>query len=424
MQTIESKTAKANGAHIEPLSPALHALVTRMYADDGPLGRRIYDDILETVSDYRLSTDAGLPDDLRTVLGWHIRLWRDALLEARVPSHEVLEQTASFTRRRVHQGVTLDSLLRAFRIGSGVLWDAMIEAVKGDAVLEKEVLLNVSPYLLHHFDIVSHHVAQAYMDEQFQQASWRDRVRGELWSVISARREDVDAFARYCNLLNIDAAVQHVAIAFAVHDVAGGTRLDSHALVRIAREMGMTSENCMYMRYRDHLVMWVPTGRGEPLVDGDRRIGKCAQQVIDRVGNIEGAGIGLPGIGAKGWWTSLGQAFKAIGHGLDGGMQTTRYSSILLDEAIANSDSTRHFLDAILERLAVEPHLLETLRAYLHHQQHRKSVANVLGVHPNTIDHRLQRIETLLGGSFGDVTWLAMLSAALHLQRRETSPTP
>lgn len=409
------------GAHIQPLSPALRALVTRLYADDGPLGQRIYDDIRKTVSDYRLSTDAGLPDDLRMVLGWHIRLWRDALLEARMPSHEVLEQTASFTRRRVHQGVSLDSLLRAFRIGSGVLWDSMIEAVKVDAVLEKEVLLNVSPYLLHHFDIVSHHVAQAYMDEQFQQASWRDRVRGELWNVVSARREDAEAFARYCRLLEIDAAASHVAVAFAVRDAAVGARLDSHAFLRIAREMGVDGERCMCMRHRDHLLMWVQSGRGEPLVDGDRRIGIAAQQVVDRMGNIERAGVGLPGVGAGGWWTSQEQAFRAIEHGRDRGSCTVRYSRILLDEAIAHSESTRQFLGAILERMAVEPHLLETLQAYFQHKQHRKTVASALGVHPNTVDHRLQRIETLLSGSLGDVTWLATLSAALRLQRGDAA---
>ena len=169
------------------------------------------------------------------------------------------------------------------------------------------------------------------------------------------------------------------------------------------------------------LVMWVPAGRGEPLVDGDRRIGKCAQQVIDRIGKIERAGVGLPGAGAVAWWTSLEQAFRAIEHGQGSGACVSRYSHILLDEAIAHSDSTRQFLGAILDRLSVEPHLLETLQAYFQHKQHRKSVASALGVHPNTVDHRLQRIETLLSGDFNDVAWLATLSAALRLQRSDVA---
>ena len=412
---------KASIGQIEVLSPELHAIVAGLHENDGPLCQSIYDEIRETVSDYRLAAEVGLPDDLKASLTWHIRLWHEALLQARMPSEDVLEQAGALTRRRVHQGIPLDSLLRAFRIGSGGLWRALIEAVTGDEILEKELLLKVSPYLLRHFDIVSHHVAQAYMDEQFQQASWRDRVRGELWSVVSARREDAEAFARYCRILSIDAEAVHVAIVFAVHDVAGGTRLDSQTFTRIAREMGMDGEKCMYTRYRDHLVMWVPAGRGEPLVDGDSRIGKCAQQVIDRIGKIERAGVGLPGAGAVAWWTSLEQAFRAIEHGQGSGACVSRYSHILLDEAIAHSDSTRQFLGAILDRLSVEPHLLETLQAYFQHKQHRKSVASALGVHPNTVDHRLQRIETLLSGDFNDVAWLATLSAALRLQRSDVA---
>jgi DNA-binding PucR family transcriptional regulator len=41
-------------------------------------------------------------------------------------------------------------------------------------------------------------------------------------------------------------------------------------------------------------------------------------------------------------------------------------------------------------------------------------------VHPNTLDNRLQRIETLLGGRFDNVSWLAMLDAALRLRRHGT----
>jgi DNA-binding PucR family transcriptional regulator len=54
---------------------------------------------------------------------------------------------------------------------------------------------------------------------------------------------------------------------------------------------------------------------------------------------------------------------------------------------------------------------------YLELRQHRKAVAHALNVHPNTLDNRLQRIETLLGGSFNDVSWLAMLNTALQLRR-------
>jgi DNA-binding PucR family transcriptional regulator len=94
-----------------------------------------------------------------------------------------------------------------------------------------------------------------------------------------------------------------------------------------------------------------------------------------------------------------------------------RYSEILFLDVASTSDNVQRYLDAMIERLGAEPQLLETLQTYLELRQHRKAVSSKLNVHPNTLDHRLQRIETLLGGSFDDVSWLAMLSAALHLRR-------
>ncbi|PNS08468.1 PucR family transcriptional regulator [Solilutibacter silvestris] len=408
---------KDSGKPIAPLSPVLRAVVERLRENDDVLCRSIYENIRGTISDYSLSTDTGLSDDLLSTLTWHARVWHEALLDAQLPSEELLAKAELSARRRVHQGIALDSFLRAFRIGSSTLWQNLIEAAKGDVVLEKELLLNVSPYLLHHFDIISHRVAQAYMDELFQQASWRDRVRGELWSVISARRDDVEAFSRYCGLLNMDAMTLHIAMVFAVRGASEDTRLNTYAFRKILSMAGMDHENSMYMRYRDHLVMWVPAGRGEPLVDGDRRVGTHAHHIVERVEKMERVGVGLPGKGPAGWWTSLEQAFRAIEHGGESGTRVTRYSQILLDEAIAHSSSVQRFLDAILERLAVEPHLLETLQAYFQCRQHRKSTASALNVHPNTLDHRLQRIELLLGGSFDDMTWLATLSAVLRRRR-------
>jgi carbohydrate diacid regulator len=47
-----------------------------------------------------------------------------------------------------------------------------------------------------------------------------------------------------------------------------------------------------------------------------------------------------------------------------------------------------------------------------------------LNVHPNTLDHRLTRIETLLDLSLNDVAWLARLQVALQLWVRSVAKTP
>lgn len=88
---------KASIGQIEVLSPELHAIVAGLHENDGPLCQSIYDEIRETVSDYRLAAEVGLPDDLKASLTWHIRLWHEALLQARMPSEDVLEQAGALT---------------------------------------------------------------------------------------------------------------------------------------------------------------------------------------------------------------------------------------------------------------------------------------------------------------------------------------
>jgi sugar diacid utilization regulator len=112
------------------------------------------------------------------------------------------------------------------------------------------------------------------------------------------------------------------------------------------------------------------------------------------------------------------QAFRALEWGAEGaGAGANRYSEILFVDVASKSDNVQRYLDAMIERLSSEPQLMETLATYLRLHQHRKAVSCELNVHPNTLDHRLQRIETVLGGSFDDVTWLAMLQTALRLRR-------
>jgi DNA-binding PucR family transcriptional regulator len=81
------------------------------------------------------------------------------------------------------------------------------------------------------------------------------------------------------------------------------------------------------------------------------------------------------------------------------------------------------YLDSLLERLAAEPELLTTLQTYFEQQQRRKVAADALGIHPNTLNHRLERIETLLGARLDDAGWVAKLYVAIKL-RQGSMPEP
>lgn len=71
----------------------------------------------------------------------------------------------------------------------------------------------------------------------------------------------------------------------------------------------------------------------------------------------------------------------------------------------------RRHLAAVLDPLEAHPDLLETLRRYLATDGNRRRTALDLGVHPNTVDHRIRRITALLGSPFDPVRLAASLLA-------------
>jgi DNA-binding PucR family transcriptional regulator len=103
-----------------------------------------------------------------------------------------------------------------------------------------------------------------------------------------------------------------------------------------------------------------------------------------------------------------------------GAEPVSRYSDVVLNDVVAGVENVTRYFDALIERLILEPPLLPTLEAYFERRQHRKATAAALDIHPNTLNHRLDRIEKLLGAQLDDVGWLAKLHTALRLHRAGT----
>jgi DNA-binding PucR family transcriptional regulator len=59
---------------------------------------------------------------------------------------------------------------------------------------------------------------------------------------------------------------------------------------------------------------------------------------------------------------------------------------------------------------------MKTVECYFDNRQHRETTAAALGIHPNTLNYRLERIETLLGAELDTPGWIARLFIALKLR--------
>ena len=415
---------------IEPLSPKLRKVVERILDDVDDVVDDVFEKVWALVPDYVRARNPVLRKELHAAIALHAQVWFGALLRAKAPTEEELGPAAEFARHRVHQGVTLAGMLRAFRIGTAGFWSPLLEAAASDPKLHHELLFKVSPYMLYHFDMVQQAMSQAYNKEQFRQVRWRERLRQELWSVLLTRPDDVDSFRTHAEALGLNVVTPHCGVALRLAEVPALTSKLEESVDRItagiARTIEVERDHFMRAVYRDCLVFWLPVPHGEALVDHDRRLATTAATIAKSVENVVAAGVGLPGTGPRAWRVSADQAVKAIERRAGAGDENMacRYSEIALDDAVAGSENVTRFFQALLERLSHEPHLLETLQTYFELRQHRKAVAAALKVHPNTLSYRLERIENLLGASLDNPAWVAKLHTALRMQRQTAARRP
>ena len=412
--------------NIPKVSGSLRKHASALAADPSRVVSRTYARLLELEDSY-----ANLPlsvrEDVLQFLEYCARLWFDTLVNGNPPAPAEMELLADAGRRRVHQGVALSPVLRAFRLGGLEAWSALLMVAEKDGESRDQLLFEVSRYLLESFDQMSQTISQAYLDEQYQQARWRESLRFELCSLVFRNPEDVDSFLKCAESLGIDPTVPRIALAIEAKQIKlFPSKLESEydrLTLCVSRHFKSTYEDLVRVFHRGRLIVWVPCIRGDTLVAADRRFADCAVSLQKATSEVLAVGVGLLNQGPAGWALSVDEACKALEYGTPaaGNRGVHLYSDIVVNESARRTDNVLRYLHSLLERLAEEPEPLSTLQTYFEQMQRRKITADVLGIHPNTLNHRLERIETLLGAKLDDASWIAKLHIAVKL-RQQTLP--
>ena len=232
--------------------------------------------------------------------------------------------------------------------------------------------------------------------------------------------------------LNVDAPAG--ALAFRLRDLNDVMRNIEEALDRMATQiagaLGISANSFLRSLRGDLLLIWRPAPPDRPAFEYDRLLAAQAKAVLLSNARSHCSRRRSLGAGPQGWRVAAEQATRALEMQGEQPLGTSSqrvscYSQMLLVEGGTATENARRFFELITDRLALEPNLLETLQTYFEFKQRCKRVATELNVHPNTLDYRLARIETLLDLSLDDVTWLARLQIALQwwARRRRAGPT-
>jgi len=416
-------------AGVGALSPPLRQMVETLETQSQAIAQRMIVTICGGIAEYGQISETSTLRDVQESVLLNVRLWFSALLSGQPPDGKDLDLLAAYGRRRVHQGVAIQALLQAYRTGSRVLWDVLLETAAGDRPTHDELLFKVSPYILMHFDLIGRTVGQAYAEEQHQRARWRERLQHELCGVIFSHPDDADSFREHALALGLDANASHLALALRMTPAAR-SRITPEAgldplMDSVCRTLGLSRDKVLYTLRNAHLLLWVPMPAGIPASEAEQQLAKLAEQLGSGGHDIAACGIGLPDAGARGWRRSADQAFRALDLGLrlDPQRRAHRYLEIAIDDALQTADNAMRFFEGWMARLAPEPQLIKTLEAFFEHHQHRKAVAGALNIHPNTLSYRLERIENILGVRLDEVGWLTRLHAALRLRQLSAPST-
>jgi sugar diacid utilization regulator len=409
-------------AKVPQVSGKLREETLALAADPQDIIDRCYMAMAQGEGDYtHMSSSTG--SDVIDSIRQSAALWFDAILTGTAPSPAVVEQFSLFGRKRVHQGISLTAVLGAFRIGSRELWNSYLAAAEKNDEIRDELLFSVTPYLLDHFGKMVQSIAEAYLDEQYQQSRRRDVLRYELCNIVFSDPGNVAEFNRVAEAIAIDPTVPRVAMAFETNlSMSMFSRVEAdldNVLVRIARVAKVDMNDLVRVIHRERLVVWIPCIRGDSILASDRRMEELATRLIASVSDLKLAGVGMMGQGPAGWASSVDEALKALEFGVrtDVDDNVFRYSDIALREGARRADNVLRYLESLIERLSHEPELLKTLECYLDQFQRRKQTAAILGIHPNTLNYRLDRIQEMTGSNLEDPGWLAKLHVAVKLRR-------
>jgi hypothetical protein len=382
-----------------PLLDELDDMTTRMigilersegaYADQGPV---VLAELFE-------STRSNLERGVRTLMGHAEDGGRGALDAAR-----------EVGRRRAAQGVPLETVLRAYRLGGQVTWEALRAAARGaEAPGDSEVLLEVAGSVWHVNDVQCAALAESYRTEERRLAGIDDEARQQVLDGLLGGRGGDPVFVRSASELLALPLDGRLVCAVAPPDDAGAPTI-GEPVARLLKR-GVRS-----------VWGWRSGAQVGVVALGTRPVGDVLGWLAELSHGPVGVSAVVEGAAAVGSaWRLADTAARTLSPGV------ARVVSIdeRLPEALLSSspEIARRLVEQSLGQLLELPAderdvLLDTLTAFLAADGSPTRAADQLYCHRNTVMHRLRRIEQVTGRSVADprarLLWQLALLGAGH----------
>ncbi|WP_203707995.1 PucR family transcriptional regulator [Asanoa iriomotensis] len=313
-------------------------------------------------------------------------------------------------RRRARDGVPLTAMMEAYRVGARFVWEQVAQAAAAEAV-PTGVALRAATRMWLAQDVYTHDMAEGYRDEATAQLVDREQERSALvQALLDGELADSNLWEA-ADLLRLPSRGPYVVIAARAATV--GRRALPHAERRLSA-LGIPSA----WRLQHGVELGLAALTAAAPVD----------KLVDALSDMPAAGVGVSTPYAR--LQDTAAALRLARIALNSTLPDQRVSVFgrdpLATAAATAPDVLEQVADQVLASLAKIPaadraSLLDTFGTWLDAGGSSADAAARLFVHPNTVRHRLRRLQERTGRSLTHPRDVAELTMAYEVDRRRTT---
>ncbi|RRQ26535.1 PucR family transcriptional regulator [Rhodococcus sp. Eu-32] len=336
-----------------------------------------------------------------------------ALSARKLPDPGQLDELSRVSRALARKGVPLRAVLHTMHVAAAQVLRE--KASTGDASVVDGAVLMVSV-----LEAVGTAVSGVYLDSCGSSTGERDRTRRLTESLLAGDGESVRLAAR----AGVAIAADYDVVSLSFDDDRtgpGGEVVAQNVLDRIEDDVA---------RFEPDGTLISLGGRGGVVL----RPGGAQGSVESLVGRVESL-LGRRVLAATASARTNDvpstathcRELVSLARGLNYRSGVYRTADMALEFQLTRPGPGRARMRALIDPLSASPELVHTLQTFISTEANRRASAKALFVHPNTVDYRLKRIETLTGVDPLSPVGLMALHAALvvdALERAENLDVP
>ncbi len=310
-------------------------------------------------------------------------------------------------RQRAQQRMPLDDVLRSFRLGGRLVWEALIDRARAGQLADPDELLDLASWVWKVVDDTSAQVAIAYHATERELVRVDEQRRATLWEGLLHGRAKEPAFAlQAAQSIGVPVDGPYVVVVLdGGDDTDTGDDRTGSALECGLAEVGIVSVWQARAGTLVGLLAVADTAAALRVLRADPRVPAGVSMTVPSLADVD---------------VAYRQAVLARNTVPPGRVEVAALADRLPEALLLNSPA---LAEALVERrlgpLLKVPRaerrlLLDTLNAWLETGGSINRTANAVHCHRNTVINRLRRVETITGLDLTDTAAHLELSLALR----------